>query len=126
MQSALSPAAKRRLAVALWVLAGLGLVAATYHLLFRRPDPGPEQFPVLRSSKVVQAPTGHAYQYIAAPNISWEQARAAAARLTFQGRPGYLATIDDQAEFDFVMVRVFSEDTDTTYLGGRQTAPGEW
>jgi hypothetical protein len=75
----------------------------------------------------MEAPSGHAYQYIAAANLSWDQARAEAAKRTFKGRPGYLATMDSKDEFDFVMQRVFPrEDTDVTYLGGRQTAPGEW
>ena len=41
---------------------------------------------------------------------------------------GVVATIGDKAEFDFIMSKVFpgGADTDTTFLGGRQTAPGEW
>jgi hypothetical protein len=77
---------------------------------------------------VIRAPGGHAYKYVAAPNLTWEQARAQAARHTYQGHAGYLATIEDKAEFDFLMTRVFPDATDTnvTYLGGRQTAPNEW
>jgi hypothetical protein len=113
--------------VALWALAAVLVVAIAYRLLFTPPaDAGPETFAPLPTGAVVQAPDGHAYQYIAAPNLTWEQARAAAARLRFHGQHGYLATIDDQAEFDFVMTKVFTADTNVTYLGGRQTAPGEW
>ena len=116
-----------RVVVALWALAAVLVVAIVYRLLFTPPaDAGQEIFPPLPTSAVVEGPDGHAYQYVAAPGLTWEQARAAAARLTFQGHPGYLATIDDQAEFDFVMTKVFTADTDVTYLGGRQTAPGEW
>jgi len=79
------------------------------------------------SSAVIEAGNGHAYQFIAAPNISWDQARADAAKLSSQGRPGYLATIDSAAEYQLVLDRLFSKTyPDVTYLGGRQTAPGEW
>jgi hypothetical protein len=128
MKSGFSQLARRRIAVALLLLAAVAVVACTYWLLFVRPvETGAEEFPALQSSDdVVLAPSGHAYRYIAAPNITWEAARAAAAKLSFQGKPGYLATVDDPAEFDFVLTRVFAGDTDVTYLGGRQTAPGEW
>src|SRR3954462_2812547 len=40
---------------------------------------------------------------------------------------GYLASIDDSAEYQFVVDRLFPTTyPDVTYLGGRQTAPGEW
>jgi len=79
------------------------------------------------STAIVVAPTGHAYRYVAAPNISWGAARDAAAHMTWQGHPGYLATIDDAAEFRFVIDRVFTHAfPDVTYLGGRQASPGAW
>jgi hypothetical protein len=34
-----------------------------------------------RSSAIIAASPGHAYQFIAAPNITWEQARIDAAKL---------------------------------------------
>src|SRR3954469_22779396 len=113
----------------LWGVAAVLVVAITYKLLFGVPlDPGQETFPTLQSSDVVKAPGGHAYKYVVAPNISWAAARDAAEKFTFGGHKGYLATIGDKAEFDFIMTRVFptGADTDTTFLGGRQTAPGEW
>jgi hypothetical protein len=83
--------------------------------------------PVMDSSAVFEAGNGHAYQFIAAPNIGWDQARAAAATLSWHKRPGYLATIDSAAEYQLVLDRLFSKTyPDVTYLGGRQTAPGEW
>jgi hypothetical protein len=81
----------------------------------------------LRSTGVVVAPDGHAFRYVAAPNIRWEEARDAAARQTWKGHRGYLATIDDATQYQFVVDRLFpTVYPDVTYLGGRQTAPGEW
>src|SRR5712671_4749880 len=118
---------KSRVIIWSWLFAGLLVVLVAGWLLYSSlQPPGPEIFPALDSSDVVQAPHGHAYQYNAAPNISWDMARAEAARRTLDGQHGYLATMDDRAEFDFVMQKVFPEDTDVTYIGGRQTAPGEW
>jgi hypothetical protein len=83
--------------------------------------------PAMDSTPVVETGDGHVYQFIAAPNISWDQARAGAAKLSWRGRPGYLATIDSAAEYQRVLDRLFSKTyPDVTYLGGRQTAPGEW
>jgi hypothetical protein len=81
----------------------------------------------LDSTTIVAAPTGHAYQYIAAPNLSWSAARAAATNRSWQGHHGYLATIDDEAEFQFILDRVLSHTfPNVTYLGGRQVSPGAW
>lgn len=81
----------------------------------------------LDSGEVVEAPNGRAYRYIAAPNISWKDARDAAAKLTWKAHHGYLATIDDATEYQFVVDHLFPDTyPDVVYLGGRQTAPGEW
>jgi hypothetical protein len=81
----------------------------------------------LDSTIIAVAPTGHAYQYIAAPGLNWSAARAAAANLTWQGHHGYLATIDDEAELQFILDRVVSHTfPNVTYLGGRQVSPGAW
>src|SRR4051812_32861824 len=112
-----SPIGMRRIVLALWVAAGLLVVVLAWRLLFAAPqDAGQESFPTLQSSDVVRAPGGHAYKYVVAPNITWAAARSAAARYVFDGHKGYLATITDKAEFDFVMAKVFpnADDTDTT------------
>ena len=44
----------------------------------------------------------HFYEYVAAPNIDWVSADAAAKALTFQGQHGYLATIPDASVNDFI------------------------
>lgn len=100
------------------VLAAAGLWTARHFLLGT---------PATDSTPVVEAGNGHAYRFIAAPDIGWDQSRAAAAKLTWRGRTGYLATIDSAAEYQFVLDRLFAKAyPDVTYLGGRQTAPGEW
>jgi hypothetical protein len=122
----------RRLAILLWIVAGVLVVGAAWKLLFTpTPDPGRFSFPAVESSRVVEAPPTnsggvHAYQYVAAPNQSWDKAKAGAARHSWQGHKGYLATIDSAAEFSFIMKNVFPDDTDVTYIGGKQTAKGEW
>ena len=83
--------------------------------------------PSSQSSAVIEASNAHAYQYIAARSVSWNAARSAAARLSWHGQPGYLATIETAGEYQFILDHVFAEAyPDVTYLGGRQTAPGEW
>ena len=40
---------------------------------------------------------------------------------------GYLATIDNESEYQFILDKVFPNSyPDVTYLGGKQTSPGEW
>lgn len=86
-----------------------------------------QSLPVLRTTHVVQGPGGHGYQYIATRNISWKDARLAATKHKWQGQVGYLATIDSRAEFAFIIGTVFNRQyPDVTYLGGYQSAPGEW
>lgn len=83
--------------------------------------------PAMGTSPVIEGANGHAYQFVAAPNISWDQARAAAAQHSWHGHQGYLATIHDAGEYQFVLDHLFAHAyPDVTYLGGRQTAPGEW
>jgi hypothetical protein len=117
----------RRIVILLWIVAGLLVVGVAWRLLFTpQPNPGRFTFPAVPSGHVMEAPDGHAYQYVAAPNLSWDKARLAAKRRSWQGHKGYLATIGSAAEFSFLMKTVFPEETDVTYLGGRQTAGREW
>jgi hypothetical protein len=85
------------------LLLALGAGWLAWHLLNRGAGLG--------SSDFVEAPNGHAYRYIAAPNIHWDEARDAAARRSWHAHKGYLATIDDSAEYQFVVDRLFP----TTY-----------
>lgn len=127
MISALATKNLRRLTILLWVLAGIGVVWLGWKAAFPPPpDTTPQAFDEPGSTAVIERPGGHAYQYIRAPHITWDAARAAAEKMTFRGQPGYLATINDKSEFDFVMEKLFPQATDVVYLGGRQTALGEW
>src|SRR5690349_17025545 len=82
----------RWLVIALWIVAGAAVVAVTWRLLFTpQPEEGRFSFPTLPSSTVVEAPDGHAYRYFAAPNLSWDTARARAEQHSWQGHKGYLA-----------------------------------
>ena len=104
------------------IVAGVVLAAAAGWLVWRQT-----QQPAVDTSDIVEAPGGHAYQFISAPDTAWQSDRAAAARLSWHGHAGYLATIDDAAEYQFVVDRLFPHAyPDVTYLGGRQTSPGEW
>ncbi|MCR4429640.1 MAG: InlB B-repeat-containing protein [Tepidanaerobacteraceae bacterium] len=46
--------------------------------------------------------TGHYYEFVNAPGISWHDAKAAAEARYYDGHQGYLATITSQGENDFV------------------------
>jgi len=83
--------------------------------------------PAIETSPVISVSQEHAYKFVAMQDVSWEEARNAAAKLSWRGHPGYLATIGDAAELGVILDRVFHYGyPDVTYLGGRQTAPGEW
>lgn len=46
--------------------------------------------------------TGHYYEFVNAPSISWSDAKAAAEARYYDGHQGYLATITSQEENDFI------------------------
>jgi hypothetical protein len=116
------------IALGLWASAAAVALYFGYRLLFPPlAENERDVFPSLGTTRIVEAPNGHAYQYVQTPNLTWDAARAAAAKLKFRGHAGYLATIDDKAEYLFIVKTVFpGVPPDVTYLGGRQTAPGEW
>jgi hypothetical protein len=111
---------KFRIAIAGTILAA-AVVAAwlAWHVL--------GEAPAVDTTPVIAISDTHAFQFVSAPDISWEDARRASAQRSWRGHPGYLATIDDANEYQFVMDHVFPHAyPDVTYLGGRQTAPGMW
>lgn len=115
-----------RAAMILLGMAGLAFV--THRLLVgQRLENENPTMAVLKTGSVLEGPDGHGYQYVAAANISWDDARDGAQARSWRGMPGYLGTIDNKAEFDFVVGTLFRKQyPDVTYLGGRQTAPGDW
>ncbi len=65
--------------------------------------PGPGDFEIREDVPFLNPANGHHYQIVETPaHLTWDQARAAAAALTFQGSSGHLATLTDQTEHDFV------------------------
>lgn len=117
-----------------WGMFALGAVIAASafyignRLLSVTPVPSDAvPIPILKDSAVIEAPGGRAYQYIAAPRGTWEAARIAAEKRIHRGQRGYLATITSATEYQFIIDKVFPHTySDVTYLGGRQTSPGEW
>ena len=61
---------------------------------------------------------GSCYINVSAPEISWSDARAAAAQMTFRGVRGHLATITSQAEQDFIDTRVLPPAEQQPPFGG--------
>ncbi|MEQ8765917.1 MAG: LamG-like jellyroll fold domain-containing protein [Planctomycetota bacterium] len=61
----------------------------------------------------------HVYEYVSTP-LSWEDARAAAAAMSFEGIAGHLATVTSVGENEF-LVEQFATET-SPWLGGEQPA----
>lgn len=74
------------------------------------------------TASIVWAGDGHSYAVVDAPNITWSQARDAAAALTNDGPacPGHLATVSSAAEND-VLKSTFGTALLTKWLGGIQS-----
>ncbi|MEM1340157.1 MAG: HYR domain-containing protein [Bacteroidota bacterium] len=84
---------------------------------------GTRQFSITPGTANYLPPTGHYYEYIADPGISWTDARDAAALRTYFGLQGYLATLTTQAEADFSG----SQAQGVGWIGGSDAATeGDW
>jgi hypothetical protein len=67
--------------------------------------------------------TGHYYEFVSAPGISWTNARTGAATLSLYGLQGYLATITSSQENDFLTAKV----SGTAWIGASDAAvEGVW
>ncbi len=67
--------------------------------------------------------SGHYYEFVADPGITWTDARDAAALRTYYGLQGYLATLTSQAEADFSG----SQATGVGWIGANDdTTEGDW
>ncbi|KAB8330366.1 hypothetical protein SD80_031795 [Scytonema tolypothrichoides VB-61278] len=63
------------------------------------------------------------YEFVSAPNITWTDARSAAANREYFGLKGYLATITSAAEQNFIQGKVQGNG----WIGGSDTATeGDW
>lgn len=61
---------------------------------------------VTDGSSLYLAATGHFYQYVSDPGISWTDARNAAAASSLYGLTGYLATVTSSTENDFIAAKL--------------------
>ncbi|NVJ46520.1 MAG: HYR domain-containing protein, partial [Cytophagia bacterium] len=72
---------------------------------------------------IVFSENGHFYEYVSDPNISWEDARDAAAAMSYNGMQGYLVTITSAAENQFA----FDKLDDQAWIGATDTeTENEW
>ena len=77
------------------------LTAAVYDVVFYSSNPNittEKGFSLTAGGANYLPSTGHYYKYIAQPNITWTQARAAAAAQQYYGLQGYLTTILSEEE----------------------------
>lgn len=77
------------------------IISAVKNVVYYSSNPTPDTdkaFSINLTSANYLPSTDHYYEYIAAPNISWQQARIAAKNRTYYGLQGYLATIMRQDE----------------------------
>ena len=80
---------------------------------------GAKQFSISIGNANYLPSTLHYYEYISDAGISWTDAKIAAEALTYQGAPGYLATLTSQEEADFAGLQavgvgwIGATDTDT-------------
>ncbi|SNZ02007.1 proprotein convertase P-domain-containing protein [Flagellimonas pacifica] len=84
---------------------------------------GTRQFSITPGTANFLPPTGHYYEFIAHPGITWTDARDAAALRTYFGLQGYLATLTSQPEADFSG----SQAQGVGWIGGSDaTTEGVW
>ncbi len=62
---------------------------------------GTKQFSITVGEANFLPSTGHYYEFVSAPGISWTAAEAAASARTYFGLQGYLVTLTSQEEADF-------------------------
>jgi hypothetical protein len=56
------------------------------------------------AAPIADPATGHAYELVLTPDLTWNQAVDAAAQMNWAGREGHLATITTLAEHEFIIV----------------------
>ena len=103
--------------------------AALQSVAFRNTDPNSSHLDPrtitfsVGAGTLFNAATGHFYQFVVSPGISWTGARDAAAISTLYGLRGYLATITSAAENSFVTAKLQG----TGWIGASDSAQeGVW
>ena len=86
----------------------------------------------LGPNQVYNPANGHVYEYVAHAGISWETAKAEADAKTYAGAKGYLTTITNQEELDFIENSVLPNHNNdgNIYIGGHlvtgSTSKWQW
>ncbi len=84
---------------------------------------GIRQFSITVGEANYLPPTGHYYEFVSMPGITWTAARDAAALSNYYGLQGYLATLTTQVEADFSG----SQTTGVGWIGASDAATeGDW
>lgn len=97
--------------------------AALSTLLYSSSDPGEHTVEATLGNGNYWAENGHVYTVVAAPGISWQDAKVAAEATQYGGVNGYLATITSQGEHDFILERI----NDSGWIGANDIASeGVW
>jgi len=74
------------------------------------------------SAPIYFSGTGHWYEVVSAPTgINWTDAKTSAESSQYDGTQGHLATIESQAENDFVWYTLGNSTLQDFWLGGSQT-----
>lgn len=103
------------------------LIAAVENVVYTNlsatPTPGTRTFSITIGQANYLASTGHYYQFVQAVNITWPQARAAAAASTYYGLQGYMATLLSAEEAQLCGEQA----TGTGWIGGTdEETEGVW
>ncbi|MDH4156758.1 MAG: T9SS type A sorting domain-containing protein [candidate division Zixibacteria bacterium] len=109
------------------------LLGASYRSIVEWPPPEPPVDTLLNLVQWPKSEGGNDHWYAVLPRVLlWKDAAAAAVNLQFGGRKGYLATIKDQAENDFIFSHVLMDTVqpgsccDEFWLGGFVDTSGAW
>ncbi len=98
-------------------------ILATHFSSSSASPSGTRQFSITVGEPNFLPSTGHYYEFVSAPNISWTDAETAASLRTYFGLQGYLATLTTQQEADFSG----SQAQGVGWIGANDAAvEGEW
>ena len=78
--------------------------------------------PIANATPVLDSLNGHWYDYVESSDTGWQSAKDAASNSVFRGMKGYLATISDSAENDFIASILHGN----AYLGASNLPNGQF